>query len=284
MLVFKKKNRTLSQGYAAIFTCDDKKGNGELAKMENPKHDEWEKGWHPDAEKAASIKRSISLFINEKLRSLISETFRNESVIDGLEQLLGYTPDEIEDQKESGDEEEQFDLEQYQSNWEPIEYVPPKPEKKKPRKRKVKGDRGSGDDEGLGSGGPGDSQGGGGDTPGSEGFGDMDGGSKGDSKYKKLNDSQYSYRCFNDKSSNCFKLVISTKNTKTCNISFFSRGLDTDKNDVIQLESAVDSKSGESFKISSNTIANVETTIDPKIIDVEFADHKRYAVNIEIYG
>ena len=57
MLVFKQKNRTLSQGYSAIFICDNKKGNAELAKMEDPKHNEWEKGWYPDVEKAASIKR-----------------------------------------------------------------------------------------------------------------------------------------------------------------------------------------------------------------------------------
>ena len=70
--------------------------------------------------------------------------------------------------------------------------------------------------------------------------------------------------------------MISTKNTKTCNISFFSRGLDTDKNDVIQLKSAIDNKTGELLKISHNTIANVETTINPKIIDVKFADAELY--------
>ena len=61
-----------------------------------------------------------------------------------------------------------------------------------------------------------------------------------------------------------------------CDISFFARGLDNDKNENLSLLKAIDSTSNESIEISNNKMENVSTTPDPKIFNIEFNQKRRF--------
>ena len=117
----------------------------------------------------------------------------------------------------------------------------PKPSRKKKRKRKVKVEDGfdAGDEAGAGSGGPGEDGGGGGDQSGTQDFGEEEGRKKGEWKMKKLPKSQFNYKCFQESGSDDYKLVISTKNEQSCQIKFYANGVDTEKNEEINLLEAV---------------------------------------------
>ena len=78
--------------------------------------------------------------------------------------------------------------------------------------------------------------------------------------------------------------MIKTKSERTCNIVFFARGLDRNKNETISIEHADDNSSGVQFSTENNSILNVETTPNPKIINVSFADNRRYAVELELFA
>ena len=101
---------------------------------------------------------------------------------------------------------------------------------------------------------------------------------------KKLPKSQYNYKCFQEAGSDDYKLVISTKNEKTCQISFFANGVDVEKNEEIIIERAIEDDTGEELKIYNNLINEVKTTPNPKVIKITTKENRKFGVELELYA
>ena len=291
MLVYDQSNPHLSTGYSGLFICESKIGNKLLSRCEGPTHSEWKNGYHNDPAKAHSALLRISKFINESLREMRVDTYSTETILGGLDQF-SYI-DESEDLGDKGSSDQQsdngedsFELENIMMNMNDLKYIQPKPSRKRIRKRKVKAEDGydAGDEEGAGSGGRSDESNGGGDQPGTTGFGDLEGRKDGDWKMKKLPKSQYNYKCFQEAGSDEYKLVISTKNEKTCQISFFANGVDVEKNEEIIIERAIEDDTGEELKIYNNLINEVKTTPNPKVIKITTKENRKFGVELELYA
>jgi len=294
MLVFKEKDNNLSKNYSALFICDNDQGNKHLLKMEDPKHSEWNPEYTTNIFKYSSIIRKLNSFIYSELRKLNEKVSDNTFDID-MGNLFFEDKDEKELESdgvkpEDGEHNKGLELDVDETPWQDL----PKMIKKKPNKRKKKKiqeeEQGiiPGDDPDLiatiggktdepSPPGPGP-----GPTPG-PGPIEVPGKLDGDKKLKKLNKSQYEFRCFQISGSNQFKLVLKTKNDQECDISFFARGLDNDKNENLNLLKAFDSSSNESVEISNNKMENVSTTPDPKVFNIEFSQNRRFAVEIELF-
>jgi hypothetical protein len=294
MLVYQKLDSNLSKNYSALFICDNTIGNKHLLKMEDPTHSEWNPQYTTDIPKYAGIKKKLNSFIYSELRKM------NETVSDNTFDLdMGNLFFEDKDEKElesdgvkpeDGEHNKGLELDVDETPWQDL----PKMIKKKPNKRKKKKiqeeEQGiiPGDDPDLIAtiGGKTDEPSPPGPIPGpTPGPGPIEvpGKLDGDKKLKKLNKSQYEFRCYQSSDSNQFKLVLKTKNDQKCDISFFARGLDNDKNENLNLLKAFDSSSNESVEISNNKMENVSTTPDPKIFNIEFSQNRRFAVEIELF-
>lgn len=83
LLVHERTLNVLSK-YAAVFICDDPKGNGLLRKFEGPEHDSWTKKV-PGRDAAVA---EVSKFIRDKLESLLSLTAQEEQDVEGLSDYL----------------------------------------------------------------------------------------------------------------------------------------------------------------------------------------------------
>lgn len=238
MLVYKKSNPNLERGYSALFICDNARGNKILARMEGPTHGEWEPGYCDSQDEGKKIKRRINSFINEKLRSLAIKTFSNQTVLEGLEQLIGYNNTSKKGTNKDKNKHDNkkttfaFNLKKYRGSWEDINYKPPKHKKRKKRKQ-IESDEGyqPGEESDPGVGGQSTSTYKGGSAPGESGFGPLGGGSPGKKEYKKVSKSAYTCKCFYDINQNSYKLVINTKYERQSNIHLFARGLDNARNE-----------------------------------------------------
>jgi len=291
MLVYIKSKPLLSSGYSGLFICYSKKGNKLLSLCEGPTHTEWLSGYHKNPETANTVLLRISRFINDSLREMIVDTYSSETILGGLNQFSYYDESEIPGDKgnpdqQSDDGEDSFELEDITMSMNDLKYIKPKPSRKKIRKRKVKAEDGfdAGDEEGEGSGGRSDDSNGGGDQPGTKGYGELEGKKDGDWKMKKLPKSQYNYKCFQEAGSDEYKLVISTKNEKTCQISFYANGVDTYKNEEIIIERAIEEDTGAELKIYNNLINEVETTPNPKVIKITTKEKRKFGVELELYA
>lgn len=294
MLVFEKRNPILGSGYAALFLCDNIIGNKKLSKMENPTHDDWDPGLSDNKVNAQKLLRRHNKFIKDSLKSLIVSS-SNITVEFDLGNLF-YEEDSEKNLEESGqnlkpedNEEDGLELAESETAWDDIKFEKPPKIKNRKRKRTDQSTEGflPGDDEDFpGSGGktdipvdpdpmPNDYRPGPGPDP---------GGKEGGNVLKKLRKSQYEYRCYSESGSSSYKLVIKTKNEQTCNIVFYARGLDRDQNETIAIEQAYDKESGVQYSINNNSILNVETTPNPKVIDVSFSDSRRYSVELELFA
>ncbi len=107
MVVFKKGTRKIN-GYAAVFICENDKGNEILRLMENPSHSVWEKENYPQdkgnpAKTARDALREIENFINKNLESLAKTNPNKKINIWGLEEYLFIPEDLLEnDEKLEG--------------------------------------------------------------------------------------------------------------------------------------------------------------------------------------
>jgi len=290
MLVYKDPNPNLERGYSALFICDNARGNKKLARMEGPTHGEWNAGYSVSIDESRKIKRRINSFINEKLRSLAIQTFSNQTVLEGLEQLIGYS-----DTSKKGNNKDEnkhnnkritstFNLKKYRGSWEDINYTPPKHKKRK-RRKQIESDEGyqPGEESDFGVGGQSTSTNKGGSAPGESGFGPLEGGSTGKKKYKRVPKSVYTCKCFYDINQNSYKLVINTKYERQSNIYLFARGLDNPRNEKIFLNSAIDNKSNEGYKITRNVINNVHITSEPKEILITIKNNRKYSIMVDLY-
>lgn len=104
MVVLKKTDKRIN-GYAAVFVCNNDKGNEILRKMENPAHNEWSKGnyqedgqIHIDAKKA---ELELTRFINEKLDSLSKINTSKKVHFMGLEDYLSIPEDLLEQEEDT---------------------------------------------------------------------------------------------------------------------------------------------------------------------------------------
>ena len=141
MLVYNKSNPRLSANYSALFMCDNSVGNRFLSKCEDPKHSEWDSGYHPNGEKASKILRRISLFINASLQSMIVETYSSETILSGLNQFTYSDESDMPGEKGSQENSEEkgddgFELMDLTLTMNDLDYIMPKPSRKKRRKRK----------------------------------------------------------------------------------------------------------------------------------------------------
>jgi hypothetical protein len=105
MVVFKKTNRSIN-GYAAVFVCDDYRGNEILRMMENPAHNEWRKENYPKDEGkidwlAQKAEIEYKLFVNEKLNSLSKINTSKKVAFLGLEDYLSIPEDLLEKEDNS---------------------------------------------------------------------------------------------------------------------------------------------------------------------------------------
>lgn len=108
MVVFKRTSKKVN-GYAAVFVCDNDRGNEILRLMENPAHNEWKKENYPKEEgkisrTARKAENEIRDFVNEKLDSLSKNKPGKKIAFLGLEEYLSIPEDLLEK-----DEEEDFE-------------------------------------------------------------------------------------------------------------------------------------------------------------------------------
>jgi len=90
MMVRHKHYKALREPYAAIFLCDDDRGNMVLRDMEPPTHNEWNKDLGADKESSRMAIKEMEAFIKESLRSL-GETVNTEP--QDIPDLDRYLPD-----------------------------------------------------------------------------------------------------------------------------------------------------------------------------------------------
>jgi|TARA_Y100000294_G_C8569129_1_gene342085 hypothetical protein len=293
MLVFQKRNPILGSGYAALFLCDNTTGNKKLSEMESPTHDDWDSGLSDNKVNSQKLLRRQTRFINESLKSLIASTSTNVFEID-LGDLF-YEEDSEIDLEESGqnlnpgDNEEGLELDDIETAWDDIKFEKPPQRRIRKRKRKDKVADGfePGDNE--------DMSGSGGKTdvpvdpnpmpnPHLPGPGPDPGGKEGANILKKIKKSQYEYRCYIESGSSNYKLVIKTNNERTCDIVFYARGLDLNKNEIITIDYANEKETGVQYSVDNNIIKKVKTTPNPKVIEVSFVDNRRYSVELELFA
>lgn len=85
MLVMEKRYQALREPYAAVFICDDERGNRLLREMEPPAHDKWDRdratnGW--------AAWREIDEFIKGQLKSMGEDITSEPQDIPGLDKYL----------------------------------------------------------------------------------------------------------------------------------------------------------------------------------------------------
>jgi hypothetical protein len=112
MTVYKKTDNR-GADYAAVFLCDNERGNEILRQMETPQHNEWKKDYylendqpHPDARRAEAEIRS---FMNRCLSRLVLTEAGQSQKITGLEEYLNIPEDLLEDTTNPGHEGRTFD-------------------------------------------------------------------------------------------------------------------------------------------------------------------------------
>lgn len=79
------RSRAIGAKYAAIFICENDKGNEVLRALESPSHDDWQQDRASGGKK---VHDAISKFIREGLRSRLDDEVGEEIVIDGLAKYL----------------------------------------------------------------------------------------------------------------------------------------------------------------------------------------------------
>jgi hypothetical protein len=295
MLVYQKQDSNLSKNYSALFICDNNQGNNHLLKMEDPTHSEWNPEYTNDINKYESIKRKLWGFIYKELRKLNEQVAGDSFDID-QGNLFYEDKDEMELKSESTDPEQGehskgLELDVLETPWQDIAKMKPTASKKRRKKKIDESDQGivPGDDPDLiaTTGGKTDE-----DVPPhppgpnplpGPGQIEVPGKFDGDRKLKKLKKSQYEYRCYQESNSNQFKLVLKTKNDQKCNILFFARGLDKNKNENLGILEVHDKSSSEPLEISDNKLINVSTTPDPLVFNLIFNQNRRFAVEVELY-
>lgn len=102
MKVRNRSYRILREPYAAVFLCDDDKGNKLLREMEPPKHDEWNWDLCPDKESGRKALRKMELFIKESLRSLNETTDTEPEEIPDLDRYLPDSDDKEDKVSDGG--------------------------------------------------------------------------------------------------------------------------------------------------------------------------------------
>lgn len=104
MVVFKKTNRQIN-GYAAVFICDNYKGNEILRKMENPAHNEWNENNYTiegkTAKEAKEAKYQYDNYVKRKLESLLGINKSKKIAFMGLEEFLSIPEDLLEKDDDS---------------------------------------------------------------------------------------------------------------------------------------------------------------------------------------
>lgn len=105
MVVFKRTNRKIN-GYAAVFTCENDKGNEILRLLENPAHNEWKKENYPKVEgkidrDARKAEIEFSYFVNEQLDTLSKTNTSKKVAFLGLEDYLSIPEDLLEKDDDS---------------------------------------------------------------------------------------------------------------------------------------------------------------------------------------
>lgn len=88
MLVQTKHFKTLREPYAAVFLCDDDKGNSALRDTEPPAHDEWNGDLGEDKEKSRAVIKEMESFIKESLRGLGEAIDTEPQDIPGMDRYL----------------------------------------------------------------------------------------------------------------------------------------------------------------------------------------------------
>jgi len=97
-MIIQKLLKLSTRKYAAVFECDNEKGNQILQRMENPTHNEWRSHNDPDhikpSKELVNAEKEINSFIKDNLRRLTKLDEGETLSIKGLEKYLGIPADE----------------------------------------------------------------------------------------------------------------------------------------------------------------------------------------------
>ena len=130
MAIFHLRNfRVLPDQYAAVFLCENKKGNKLLRAMEPPKHDNWDAKRHQQGDK---IYKEFRDWIKESLKQLSTGRDIADEEIPGISNYLPLPEDEKEDEqydpKSPEDTSSPEDLESDREVGKTLEGAPTQPE------------------------------------------------------------------------------------------------------------------------------------------------------------
>ncbi len=93
MLVTQKASRALKEPYAAVFICDDDRGNMALREMEPPAHDKWDKNRAKNKSLGVATMKELDEFITSHLKKMGDNLSTEPQDIPGLERYLPDTED-----------------------------------------------------------------------------------------------------------------------------------------------------------------------------------------------
>lgn len=276
MLVEAKSYRVLREPYAAVFICENEKGNRLLRDLEPPAHNEWDRdraknGWAAIGE--------LDAFIKENLRSMGQITTSEPQDIPGLDR---YLPDSEERDYLSESGERPAHPTDSSENEESGREVGATKEPAEPevesvlRKVSVKSPAiGSGS--GPGGGNPNK-------TGGGSGEGSSGGDEEGDNQGKRIRTADVSFRSFAQKTKQGIEYHFIISGRENCDGSIRIVAVGDDGNYPIELASARDNDSKKELEISGSFIKGLAIGKGKTIrLAVTLKSKKKYALAIENY-
>lgn len=274
MIVMEKPYRILREPYAAVFICENDRGNALLRDMEPPAHDKWDKDRVPVFGLAAWFE--LDNFIRKNLKAM-GETITSEPEdIPGLDRYLpdnedrDYLPEQASDASEQTDLSEQEESgKEIGSSKDPavadIETVVRQGVvmSKQPANIKV--------------------------TPPSSGTekgsaGKPTGGNEGDKEGVRIRTSSISFRSFiqTAKTGREYHFVITGRENAEGAVRLVAVG--DDGNYFVDIKSAVDAKTGKKYETGDSMIRGLAIESGKSIrLAVQLSADKKYALGIENY-
>lgn len=277
MLVEDKQYAYLRDPYAAVFICDDDKGNRILREMEPPAHDKWDKDLAPEGRAAL---KEIDEFIRESLRSMGEVLSSEPQDIPGLDRYLPDSEDrdyDAENDSTPMDPSESFG--DQESGREVGAEREPKTEKAEPVARKAPivktpatgfgGSRGESND------------GTGGDDAGDDGTSGED---EGEGSGERIRTPDISFRSFVQKSKGALEYHFVITGRENCKGAIRVIAIGDDGSYPVDVQSATDSSSKKRFDINGSLIKGISVKSGRTVrLAVKLQSKQKYALGIENY-
>ncbi len=274
MVVQEKEYRVLREPFAAVFLCENDRGNTLLRDMEPPAHDDWNKdrveknGW--------AALQELEGFIKESLKGM------NEAITSAPEDIPGldrYLP-ESEERESLGktdalprDKTEKTGTEESGREVGSVQEPAPVTIDTVVRKGVVTSRQ-------MGSVKPGTSEGSGGSSR----KGVPTGGAPGDKKGVRIKTSNISFRSFVQKEKTGFVYHFILTGRESCEGAIKIVAVGDDSNYTVQLHEATDAQTGKQYKIEESLITGLSIESGKSLrLAVTIPSKKKYALGIENY-